>query len=86
MLDRQLTLFSVHQFLSSLAPVDAITPDPPAPSSTTQAELETWWTEHDRIETEVDTYDMGDLARLKKFAKSASPASATPHHARVLDY
>jgi hypothetical protein len=59
------------QFLATLPPVDAVSPDPPARSPTSKDVLEAWWQEHDRIELEVDTYDMGDLARLKTFAKSA---------------
>lgn len=30
-----------------------------------------WWQEHDAVEAEINAYEMGDLARLKTFAKGA---------------
>lgn len=74
-----------RQFLASLPPVDAVTPQPPTRSPTTSAELEAWWQEHDRIEQEVDVYDMGDLARLKTFAKDASKQHLSPRDTDLIE-
>lgn len=49
--------------------MDAITPEPPAAALVTKAELDTWWEEHDKIETECDAFDYGDLTSLRTFAK-----------------
>ncbi|ORY63821.1 hypothetical protein BCR35DRAFT_326628 [Leucosporidium creatinivorum] len=73
------------QFLSSLPPVDAVTPDPPTRSPTTAAELEKWWEEHDRISKEVEEYDIGDLARLKTFAKAASKQHLSPRDTDLIE-
>ncbi|KAK4701836.1 hypothetical protein P7C70_g4387, partial [Phenoliferia sp. Uapishka_3] len=66
------------KFLKSLPPVDAISPDPPAPSPTTKEELKAWWSEHDRIELEIGQYDMGDLAKLKTLAKNTTQHDLSP--------
>lgn len=58
------------QFLSTLDRIDPLNPLPPSVSPTTAAELQEWWDEHDKIESEVEAYDMGDLNKLKGFAKS----------------
>lgn len=76
---------SIRQFLASLPPVDAVTPDPPTRSPTTAAELEEWWQEHDKIEQEVEAYDMGDLARLKTFAKTASKQHLSPRDTDLIE-
>lgn len=66
------------QFLSTLPPIDVVSPEPPHPATATRAELEAWWIEHDRIETEVDEYDMGDLSRMRLFARGASTPLSRP--------
>ncbi|POY71023.1 hypothetical protein BMF94_5948 [Rhodotorula taiwanensis] len=62
------------QFLSTQSPVDVASPLPPATAAISKGELEAWWTEHDRIEKEVEAYDMGDLARMRAFAHKSKQA------------
>ncbi|GAA6006481.1 uncharacterized protein JCM10292_003789 [Rhodotorula paludigena] len=73
------------QFLSTLPPIDVVSPDPPERSPTTRDELEQWWQEHDRIETEIDAYDMGDLARMRQFARDKSKQELSPEDTDLIE-
>ncbi|GJN91278.1 hypothetical protein Rhopal_004297-T1 [Rhodotorula paludigena] len=73
------------QFLSTLPPIDVVTPDPPECSPTSRDELEQWWQEHDRIETEIDAYDMGDLARMRQFARDKSKQELSPEDTDLIE-
>ncbi|SCZ89466.1 BZ3500_MvSof-1268-A1-R1_Chr9g10419 [Microbotryum saponariae] len=72
-------------FLASLPPINVTAPAPPEPSTTTAEQLEQWWTEHDRIEEQVQQYDMGDLAHLKRLAKEASQKAMSPKDTDLLE-
>ncbi|BGP00297.1 hypothetical protein NBRC10513v2_004522 [Rhodotorula toruloides] len=63
------------QFLSSLPPIEVTTPEPPARSPVSHDELEAWWTAHDRIEREIQAYDMGDLTKMRNIARVPLSAS-----------
>ncbi|GAA5867021.1 hypothetical protein JCM1840_005942 [Sporobolomyces johnsonii] len=73
------------QFLSALAPIEVITPPAPARSSTTHQILERWWAEHDRIESEVDAYDMGDLSKMRTVAKNKSKQELSPKDTDLIE-
>ncbi|GAA5952394.1 hypothetical protein JCM21900_003802 [Sporobolomyces salmonicolor] len=73
------------EFLAALAPIEAITPPPPARSSATRAILERWWAEHDRIESEVDAYDMGDLSKMRTVAKNKSKQELSPKDTDLIE-
>ncbi|GAA5927654.1 hypothetical protein JCM1841_006073 [Sporobolomyces salmonicolor] len=73
------------EFLSALAPIEVITPPPPARSSATHAILERWWAEHDRIESEVDAYDMGDLSKMRTVAKNKSKQELSPKDTDLIE-
>lgn len=60
------------QLISSLPPVDALSPLPPQFSTTDRTQLSTWYHEFAAVEQEVEDYDMGDLASLRRFAASTS--------------
>ncbi|GAA5931626.1 hypothetical protein JCM3775_006905 [Rhodotorula graminis] len=89
----ELTLFAEKKewiedkikFLSALPPVDVVSPEPPHPATATRAELDAWWAEHDRIETEVDEYDMGDLARMRQFARDKSKQALSPRDTDLIE-
>ncbi|GAA5908711.1 hypothetical protein JCM5296_002683 [Sporobolomyces johnsonii] len=74
-----------EQFLSALAPIEVITPPAPARSSTTHQILERWWAEHDRIESEVDAYDMGDLSKMRTVAKNKSKQELSPKDTDLIE-
>lgn len=38
----------------------------------TRTQLEDWLVEHEKIEKETETFDSGDLKKLKKFTKGIS--------------
>ncbi|SCV69746.1 BQ2448_1140 [Microbotryum intermedium] len=73
------------KFLASLPTVNVTTPEPPEPSTTTADQLDQWWTEHDRIEEQVQQYDMGDLAHLKRLAKEASQKAMSPKDTDLIE-
>ncbi|GAA6010309.1 hypothetical protein JCM11491_006260 [Sporobolomyces phaffii] len=59
-------------FLSTLPPIAVSAPLPPATSTTTNQDLEAWWQQHEAIEKEVEEYDLGDLTKMRTFAKEKS--------------
>ncbi|GAA5890406.1 hypothetical protein JCM8208_004858 [Rhodotorula glutinis] len=89
----ELTLFAEKKewiedkikFLSALPPVEVTSPEPPRSAAASRAELEAWWTEHDRIETEVDEYDMGDLSRMRQFARDKSKQALSPRDTDLIE-
>jgi len=46
-------------------------PGAPIPGLPTREQLAEWLAEHERVETETDQFDKGDMIRLKKFAKGS---------------
>ncbi|GAA6051096.1 hypothetical protein JCM3770_004711 [Rhodotorula araucariae] len=89
----ELTLFAEKKewiedkirFLSSLPPVEVVAPLPPELAAASRDELKDWWAEHDRIETEVDDYDMGDLARMREFARDKSKQALSPRDTDLIE-
>ncbi|GAA5844691.1 hypothetical protein JCM9279_002883 [Rhodotorula babjevae] len=89
----ELTLFAEKKvwiedkvkFLSTLPPIEVVSPEPPRPAAASRAELDAWWTEHDRIEAEVDDYDMGDLARMRLFARDKSKQALSPRDTDLIE-
>ncbi|GAA5852857.1 hypothetical protein JCM8547_004711 [Rhodosporidiobolus lusitaniae] len=72
-------------FLSSLPPIEVVSPSPPSRSPTSKRELESWWAEHDRIEQEVDEYDMGDLEKMRRFARDKSKQALSPRDMDLIE-
>ncbi|GAA6034607.1 hypothetical protein JCM8097_005420 [Rhodosporidiobolus ruineniae] len=62
-------------FLSALPPIEVVSPAPPTRSEATKKDLDEWWAEHDRIEDEVEQYDMGDLAKMRRLARDKSKSA-----------
>ncbi|GAA5880177.1 hypothetical protein JCM3774_006075 [Rhodotorula dairenensis] len=73
------------QFLSCLPRIVPSEPEPPAPPAVTSEELAVWWEEHDRIEREIDEYDMGDLARMRQFARDKSKHALSPRDTDLIE-
>ncbi|KAK4051425.1 hypothetical protein OIV83_002909 [Microbotryomycetes sp. JL201] len=73
------------QFLSSLDTIQACWPEPPRLAEATAEQLEQWWRQHDNIECEIKAYDMGDLAKLKMFAKKASKQNMSERDADLVE-
>ncbi|GAA5988261.1 hypothetical protein JCM10908_002135 [Rhodotorula pacifica] len=73
------------QFLSSLPEVKVSEPEPPTSPTMTSLDLETWWEEHDRIEREIDEYDMGDLAKMRQFAREKSKQALSPRDTDLIE-
>ncbi|GAA6052072.1 hypothetical protein NBRC10513_002654 [Rhodotorula toruloides] len=73
------------QFLSSLPPIEVTTPEPPARSPVSHDELEAWWTAHDRIEREIQAYDMGDLTKMRNIARERSKQELSPRDTDLIE-
>ncbi|BGO92228.1 hypothetical protein NBRC10512_000960 [Rhodotorula toruloides] len=73
------------QFLSSLPHVEVTTPEPPARSPVSNEELEAWWAEHDRIEREIQAYDMGDLVKMRNIARERSKQELSPRDTDLIE-
>ncbi|BGP40953.1 hypothetical protein JCM10449v2_004918 [Rhodotorula kratochvilovae] len=89
----ELTLFAEKKewiedkitFLSTLPPIEVVSPSPPEVAAASRRDLDDWWAEHDRIETEVDEYDMGDLARMREFARDKSKQALSPRDTDLIE-
>ncbi|KAM0753309.1 hypothetical protein T439DRAFT_379009 [Meredithblackwellia eburnea MCA 4105] len=77
-LDKKVWIDDKIKLLSTLPPIEAIEPQPPTPSPTTKDQFKLWWEEHDRIERDIYQYDIGDLAKLRTFAKHAAQKELSP--------
>lgn len=54
------------------------------PGLATRTQLDTWVTEHERIEKETEVFDSGDLKKLKKFTKGIPIFYANPIHLSLI--
>ncbi|BGP25411.1 growth-arrest-specific protein 2 domain containing protein [Rhodotorula toruloides] len=83
--DKKVWIEEKIQFLSSLPPVEVTTPEPPARSPVSHKELDAWWTEHDRIEREIQAYDMGDLTKMRNIARERSKQELSPRDTDLIE-